>query len=137
MDNLKDVEIIVKDPVVYVAPNTLFNAIQTYDYFKAIAQAAEGLDYWVLFEYPLPNNTMNTLTVRQLFEQYKQLTTHGCSAIVLQIDQAIARILLHPEIHTLGVPFLASRNPIEIAGFVNEQVTNIEMIRLDKGLHRN
>jgi len=35
------------------------------------------------------------------------------------------------------VPFLASRNPIEIAGFVNEQVTNIEMIRLDKGLHRN
>jgi hypothetical protein len=120
-------EIHVKDPVVYGIPLTSFNPEGVDQYFAEIIQSAAPLKQWVLFENPQTEAALTMEAVNRVLTQYQSLSKHGCVGIALQLSNVIARVLQHQEtISEMDIPFIASRNQIELSHFVGSIAESIE-----------
>lgn len=115
-----DFEIYIKDPVIFGMPKSLFNPAGVDNYFNAITCAAKAMDTWVYFEVPQTNAVYTDAALNSVLAQYQSLAERGCQGIVLQLSNVVARILQkQSELDQLSIPFLASKNQIEIGNFVS------------------
>ena len=127
MQNNGDFEIYVKSPVIYGIPLITMDSSDLDRYYAAIVQAAESMDKWILFENPQINAATTTLAMETTLSHYQKLSTQGCSGIALLMLHAIARVVRYEkELASLPIPFMASKNQIELARFVEGLVLDIE-----------
>ena len=120
-------DIHLNTPVLFGMPNTTFNAQEVTDYFKAVLETASGLSQWVYFEHPQADAVLTNDGVEAFLAHYQILSDHGCIGIALQASNVIARVLrFEQELTDLPIPFLASRNQIELSKFVGNLAQSIE-----------
>lgn len=116
-----DFEIYLSEPVIFGMPKSLFNPTGVDNYFNAIACAAESMPNWVYFEVPQNHAVYTDAALKNVLKHYQKLADHGCTGIVLQLSNVVARVLQHQQqLDELPIPFLASKNQIEIGKFVEE-----------------
>jgi hypothetical protein len=120
-------DIHLNPPVLFGMPNAAFNEQDVTDYFTAVLENAQGLSQWVYFEHPQTETVLTNDAVEAFLEHYQSLADHGCIGIALQASNVIARVLrFEQELTELPIPFLASRNQIELSRFVGNLAQSIE-----------
>lgn len=120
-------EIHVQAPVIFTVAKSPFNPEGVKRMYDAVLDAAQTMDAWILFEQPQSTAVFPGDATRAIVENYQELSQQGCAGIALSLSNVVARFLTSPNAMAgVNVPFMASRNPIELSHFVSQHAENIE-----------